>query len=201
MIKNIIFDIGNTLLAFDELAYLGKKFKDPEIIKTLQATIFWSEEWRLLDKNVLSEEAVITIFGERQPNLKKEIREVVGDWFNSLAPMEASIQLLKTLREKAYRIYFLSNFYEKAFKYMLVKYPFLEGADGYLISYQVKLIKPEKEIYEALLAKFNLKAEECLFLDDLEENLEAGRKLGIKGINIKNLTEIREFLTKASAQE
>jgi len=197
MLKNIIFDIGNTLLAFDEAGYLSKKFKDPATVKTLQATIFWSEEWHFLDKATLSEEEVITIFGVRQPGLKKEIREVVEDWFNDLVPMEASIQLLKTLREKAYKIYFLSNFYEKAFSYMFKKYAFLKGAEGYLISYQVRLIKPEKEIYEALLTKFNLKPEECLFLDDLEENLEAGRKLGIKGINIKNLAEIKEFLAKA----
>lgn len=197
MIKNIIFDIGNTLLAFNEEEYLSKKFKDPKIVKTLQATIFWSEEWHLLDKATLSEEEVITIFGVRQSGLKKEIREVVEDWFNDLVPMEASIRLLKTLREKNYKIYFLSNFYEKGFLYMLNKYAFLEKADGYLISYQVRLIKPEKEIYEALLTKFNLKPEDCLFLDDLEENLEAGRRLGIKGINIKNLAEIREFLAKA----
>lgn len=199
MLKNIIFDIGNTLLAFDEVGYLSKKFKNPETIKTLQKTIFWSKEWRLLDKNILSEEEVITILGKRQPDLKEEIREVVEAWFNGLAPMEASIQLLKTLREKNYKIYFLSNFYEKAFNYILNNYAFLEGAEGYLISYQVRLIKPEKEIYEVLLAKFNLKPEECLFLDDMDENLEAGRKLGIKGINIKNLTEIKEFLAKASA--
>jgi FMN phosphatase YigB (HAD superfamily) len=199
MLKNIIFDIGNTLLAFDEVGYLSKKFKNLETIKILQATIFWSEEWNLLDKATLSEEEVITILGERQPNLKEEIREVIGDWLEGLTPMEESIQLLKTLREKAYKIYFLSNFYEKGFLYMLNKYAFLEKADGYLISFQVKLIKPGKEIYEALLTKFNLKPEECLFLDDLEVNLEAGRRLGIKGINIKNLAEIREVLAKASA--
>jgi putative hydrolase of the HAD superfamily len=74
------------------------------------------------------------------------------------------------------------------------KFSVLRVGEGTLVSYQVKLMKPEKEIYEVFLAKFNLIAEECLFIDDLEENLEGARKLGIQGLNVKDINKIEDYL-------
>jgi putative hydrolase of the HAD superfamily len=194
MIKNIIFDIGNTLLAFDEEAYLAKKFTDPSIRVILATMIFHGKEWDELDRGTLSWEEAIAIFDEKQPNLKQEIRSTLNDWLASLTPMSASIKLLENLKKKGYKIYFLSNFYKTGYYYMRNKFSVLRVGEGTLVSYQVKLMKPEKEIYEVFLAKFNLIAEECLFIDDLEENLEGARKLGIQGLNVKDINKIEDYL-------
>jgi putative hydrolase of the HAD superfamily len=194
MIKNIIFDIGNTLLAFDEEAYLAKKFSEPTTRAILAKMIFHGKEWEALDRGTLSWKEAFSIFDKQQPCLKQEIWSTMNDWLASLTPMQASIQLLESLKKKGYKIYFLSNFYETGYYYMRNKFAVLRKGDGTLVSYQVKLMKPEKEIYEIFLAKFKLKAEECLFIDDMEENLEAGKKLGIQGLNVKDIKEIKNYL-------
>jgi len=51
-----------------------------------------------------------------------------------------------------------------------------------VISYEVKEVKPGRKIYEILLEKYDLKAEECAFMDDTLPNIETGRKMGMKGI-------------------
>ena len=50
----------------------------------------------------------------------------------------------------------------------------------------MKLVKPDREIYECLLKTYDLKAEECVFLDDRKENVEAARNIGMAGILFEN---------------
>ena len=54
--------------------------------------------------------------------------------------------------------------------------------EGGIVSYEVGIEKPAKSIYEMLLEKYNLVAEECVFFDDKPENIKAAIKLGIKGV-------------------
>ena len=54
--------------------------------------------------------------------------------------------------------------------------------DGGLLSWNVKLIKPDPTFYQLLLDRYSLIPEESVFVDDLPANVEAGKKLGIHGI-------------------
>jgi len=63
-----------------------------------------------------------------------------------------------------------------------------------VISADVNLIKPEAEIYDHLLNKFNLKAEETLFIDDSKANIEAALKKGIRVIHFKDAESLDEEL-------
>jgi len=63
-----------------------------------------------------------------------------------------------------------------------------------VISGQVKMIKPDAEIYLHLLNSFNLQAEETVFIDDRQDNIEAAEKLGIKGIRFTSPGQLKEEL-------
>ena len=69
---------------------------------------------------------------------------------------------------------------------------FLSDVDGQVFSFEVHQIKPEPEIYQLLLKRYGLKAEESVFLDDTLKNVEAAEEQGIHGIH---------FLTKEQAEE
>ena len=64
-----------------------------------------------------------------------------------------------------------------------------ENTSGRMISQPYKTIKPDKEIYEILLNKYNLKPEECIFIDDTPENVETAINLGMSGFIYKENTE------------
>ncbi|MDV3429592.1 MAG: HAD family phosphatase [Bacillota bacterium] len=201
MIKNIIFDIGNTLLSFNPMDYLKKEFKNEETVNTLYQTIFKSPEWLSLDRGTISQDEAVMRFCSRQPSLEKEIKHVMGNWSHILIPMEESIKLLSYLKSCGCRIYLLSNFHETAFEYIYNKYSFIKEADGMVISCRVKLLKPEKEIYELLLDKYSLKPEECLFIDDFDKNIEAASELGIHGICFKDAKSVYEYLGKLNEEQ
>ena len=100
------------------------------------------------------------------------------------------------LKEKGYNLFFLSNFHDKAFQIVAEEYKFFRLFDGGVVSYREKIIKPNLEIYRRLLDRYNLNPEECIFIDDVNENVIAGEQVGIKGIHLKDVSILREELEK-----
>lgn len=202
MIKNVIFDIGNTLIAFKPIDYLNKEFNNNKsLVDMLYKTIFKSNEWTCLDRGTITQEEAVRNFCSRQPELKEQIEYVMENWHDMHIPMEESIKLFNYLKNKGYKIYLLSNYHEKAFDFIYNKFDFIRNVDGRIISSHVKLLKPEKEIYEALLKKYSLKPEECLFVDDFERNIDAAEKLGIHGICFNDAASVYKFLDKLNAEQ
>ena len=71
---------------------------------------------------------------------------------------------------------------------------FLQYPDGMVISYEIKHIKPEREIYEALIERFHIIPEQALFIDDLAVNIEAAQKMGFQTILFTSKKEVEQVL-------
>ena len=193
MIKNVIFDLGRVLIDWNPSAYLNKHVKDQEKIEILFKEIFASQEWLDLDRGTVSEQEAIRRFKERCPTCHKEIDEMFENIIELIPPLEKNIGLFEEVASK-YNTYILSNFGERTFALVFEKYSWFKLFDGKIVSSHVKLLKPEKEIYEALIEKYSLNPEECIFIDDTHANIIASEKLGIKGIHYTGQEELREML-------
>ena len=102
-----------------------------------------------------------------------------------------NINILKEYKERGYNIYYLSNMTVETFKCLREKTDFFEKTCiGGIVSAYEKMIKPNEEIYKLLLNRFNLKAEECLFIDDNLDNVNAAIKLGINSFQLKNMNDM-----------
>ena len=194
MIKNIVFDVGNVLVSFNPLQYLESFKLDEDVKDDIMEAIFKSKEWIELDRGTLTEDEAVEMFCSSRKEHSEAIKAIMENWMSMLTPMEESISILKELKTKEYRIYILSNYHEKSFKYINENNEFFRLVDGKVVSSEVKLLKPEKEIYEELLSKYSLKPEECLFIDDTLVNVQAAREIGIKGVWFKNPNELRKEL-------
>lgn len=115
------------------------------------------------------------------------------DFFEILQPIEENVKLLPKLKEK-YNLYILSNFHQPAFEHIFKKYDFFRLFDGHTVSCYYYLLKPEKEIYDTLIEKFNLIPEETVFIDDSKVNIDACEKEGIRGIHLPDYTELKQKL-------
>ena len=115
------------------------------------------------------------------------------DLFEILQPIEENVKLLPKLKEK-YNLYILSNFHQPAFEHIFKKYDFFRLFDGHTVSCYYYLLKPEKEIYDTLIDKFNLIPEETVFIDDTKVNIDACEKEGIRGIHLPDYTELKQKL-------
>ena len=193
MIKNIIFDIGNVLASFrwkdlfKDLGFTGEKFE-----RIAAATVQHPTMWNEFDRSLMSDEEIIAKCIERAPEYEQEIRLLFGKTELLVEEYSYSEEWIKSLKEQGYRVYLLSNYGKTAFEAARDhgRLSFLPLVDGGVISYEVKIVKPEPGIYEALLNKYYLKAEECVFLDDRADNIAAAEQLGFHGIVVESYEQV-----------
>ena len=179
MIKNIIFDIGNVLLDFKPAVY----FKDLKDGDKVCYHIFYSPYWKEYDMGTKSLDEVIAILVREKPEYQLQIEEILSRWMEVLNQRK-TMKHIKLLSEKGYCIYVLSNLSYDAANYIKQHYDVFNQVDGYVLSCDVNCIKPDTKIYQLLLDTYHLKPHESVFLDDLKDNVESAKALGIKGIHV-----------------
>lgn len=118
----------------------------------------------------------------RCPEYEREIRTFFEHIGEICREYPESADWLRSYKEKGYKVYLLSNYARMSFTKATPPFSFLSVVDGGVISYEVRKIKPEPEIYHALLEKYSLKAEECAFVDDNAANIAAARALGFAAV-------------------
>lgn len=195
MIKNVIFDIGRVLFSYEPYDYIMSYGYDEKTSKEIFNIVFDDYGKCLqLDRGIISEEEFLNTLLVQNPNYCDIIKEVLSNWDIMLKPIQETIDFYINLKEKGYKIYLLSNFSKVNYEKLEKQNEFLRFADGKIISYEVKTIKPEKKIYELLLSKYNLIPQECIFIDDRKENIISAKNLGINGIQFKDIkTTIKIF--------
>jgi FMN phosphatase YigB (HAD superfamily) len=197
MIKNIVFDLGNVLISFRPSEYFDKK-QYPENIKArILSDIFGSKEWLLLDNGELTTAEVIESIASRSSLRKDEIAHIFNLRTELMYPLDQNVKLLPVLKKQGFNLYFLSNFPADIFEEIRSGYYFFKYFEGGIISAEVKVSKPDNRIYYALLEKYSLAPEECLFIDDTEVNVKAGEAVGMKGLVTFGSLEISVEINKA----
>ena len=178
MIKNIVFDMGNVLLWFDRDRFLDAVGAEGEDRKILMNNVYLSVEWARMDRGSMTEaEAAASMCTHVPERLHGKVHMLVDQWDRPIYPVEG----MAHLKAAGYGIYLLSNASYRQHEY----WPRVPGSkffDGTLISADVKLVKPQREIYDLLCSKFSLKPEECVFIDDYAANIEGAEVAGMSGI-------------------
>ena len=105
------------------------------------------------------------------------------------------VDILKKLTDNpSIKVVALTNWSHETFPRAIAKFEFLQWFEGIIVSGQEKTRKPFPEIYQLILSRFNLKAEESLFIDDNLRNIEAARELGIQSIHFENPDQLEEVI-------
>lgn len=194
--KNVIFDVGLVLVDFDWQGYL-KSFGFPEEEnKLIGEKVFLSQQWNERDRGLYDEETYVKAFERALPEYAQDVRKVLEGSSKTIKVRDYADTWTKYLRSKGYRLYVLSNYCDYALKQTRKDLTFLKNMDGIIFSCEVQQLKPEKDIYETLLGRYGLKAEESVFLDDRAENCEAARQLGIHAIQFHDFKQAVAELEK-----
>ena len=187
MYKSIIFDIGGVLVDFDPKAYLVDRLCNAEMEEKVYDLTFGSEEWQLLDAGKLSryDGNQRMLEHARAEGCAFEVQGVLDDWMHILRPRLRMLELVRRLKNHGYCVYYLSNIPQDVLE-LLTERGVLTQFDGGVASCEVQVNKPDPQIYKALLKKYQLKASECIFIDDRLENVQAAFALGFAGIQMKD---------------
>lgn len=178
--KNIVFDFGNVISKFNGHSILSHFCDREEDIQLLIPLLY--SRWAEVDKGTLDYETYgRQALDEAPSHLKPAVASFLEKWPSCMDPIPQTHALIRELKERNVPIYLLSNapvfFAEWVKDYEIMKY-----FDGIVFSGPLLMAKPEPEIYHYLFNTFGLKPEECFFLDDKEENILAGKALGMDGM-------------------
>ena len=157
----------------------------PQEHDLLRKTIFESKEWSEIDAGKIDEKEATKIFISRVPvELQKKVKQIMTTWPENVDFYEPVFRFMNQLRKQGYHIYALSNT-GMEFANFVKNSSMGDYFDGFVFSAQEKMMKPDKQIYQCLLKRYDLKPEECLFVDDLENNTKAASELGIQAFTFK----------------
>ena len=200
-IDTIIFDIGGVLVDFRLNCNFDHIFKTDEVKEKFMKATIQDSLWKEFDRGVLSDEEIVDGFVANDTSIEAEIREVFNDFSGVISIRDFVFSFIDEIKAKGYKVYALSNMPKIVREDCDKDFAFLDKMDGYILSYEVKCIKPDREIYDVLLSKYNLKAQNCIFIDDLAENTKSARRLGFETITYVNYENMRAELAKKTGVE
>lgn len=132
------------------------------------------------------------------PEWEKEIRAFYDNWPVMLkSDIPQNVEVLRKLKNTDYNLFGLTNWSEETFPYALENYDFFQIFEGKIVvSGTEKLIKPDPKIWHVLLDRYNIKAEESVFIDDNAKNIEMAQSLGFITVQVTSDTNLEQELIK-----
>lgn len=194
MIKNIIFDIGNVLTDFCWQDFLKGKGFDDKMVERIGKASTMGPYWCEYDRGVWSQEQILEAFIATDPEIEKELRQAYDSMEGMVIPREYAIPLVQHIKSLGYGVYYLSNYPEKACNECTGALDFIPYTDGGILSFRDKVVKPGPEIYHLLMDRYQLKAEECVFLDDTQKNVEGAKAVGMHALLFRDLEQAKREL-------
>lgn len=185
MLKNVILDMGNVLLTFDPEVSLDLFCKSQEAKDLIRKELFEGPEWIQGDYGAITNAERFEPVSRRIPSkYHEELYQCVMGWDICMKPVPGAKEFCGYVKEKGYGIYVLSNACNRFHDYF-PRFAAEEYFNGVMVSSDVRMIKPEDRIYKHFLKTYSLIPEECLFIDDREENTAGAERNGIRGYVFK----------------
>ncbi len=196
MISTVIFDIGNVLVDFDWDGFIHRMFPGREELITEMDNAFWGGgRWERLDAGDPPEQVLASIIAH-DPEREQEIRKVFANVGDTLKKRPTTPIWITGLKNRGYRVLYLSNYSRYVMGLNPEVLDFLPLMDGGVFSCDVRLIKPDRKIYECITEKYALVPNECVFIDDVERNVKAARDFGFHAIKCVNFEQAHRDLNK-----
>ncbi|HPZ25844.1 MAG TPA: HAD family phosphatase [Kaistella sp.] len=194
-IKNIIFDFGGVVMDWNPRYFFKDYFNDDEKMEFFLKNIA-TDEWNAEQDRgrTLAEGTEIQV--AKFPQWEKELRAYYDNWTTMLrSDIPKNVEVLRKLEHSNYELFGLTNWSAETFPYALENYDFFKIFDGKIVvSGTEKLIKPNPKIWEVLLERYHIKADESVFIDDNAKNIEVAKALGFITIHITLETDLEKEL-------
>ena len=194
-IKNIIFDFGGVVMDWNPRYFFKDYFNDDEKMEFFLKNIA-TDEWNAEQDRgrTLAEGTEIQV--AKFPQWEKELRAYYDNWTTMLrSDIPKNVEVLRKLEHTDYELFGLTNWSAETFPYALENYDFFKIFDGNIVvSGTEKVIKPDPKIWEVLLERYHIKADESVFIDDNAKNIEVAKALGFITVHITPETDLEKEL-------
>ena len=193
-VRNVIFDLGGVVFDWNPDHIVSRVQPVPELRSALKQALFGHADWRLFDRGTLTEPELIERLQLRLSPTQPKVEAILDAVRNSLVEKPETLELMRTLQGRGTPLYCLSNMPASIYAHLRQRHSFWDVFDGIVISGEVQMMKPEPEVFLHLLEKYNLRAAETVFIDDLVTNIEAAKQVGLRTILFKDAAQCRREL-------
>lgn len=190
MIKNIVLDIGGIL--FDDSKSNVEKLLHKNCDTIYKKTYGGNFKECLIGNMSVKEHLELLKDDEDY----QDIKYLLQNLSLSTPLMKENYEYIKSLKEKGYHLYSLSNITEDSFQYINEVLDLSHFVDGGVYSYQEHVKKPEHTIYQTVLKRFHLDPKETIFFDDKLKNVVAANESGLPSIEFKSIETLKNFIEK-----
>jgi 2-haloacid dehalogenase len=185
-ITTVVFDIGNVLIEWDPRHLYRRIFDTPEEIELFLSTICTSA-WNLeFDRGKSFAEGIAELVA-KHPKHEAAIRafdERWGEMIPGLVP--GTLALMERLEERQVPLYAITNFSAEKYAEARVRFPFFDRFRGVIVSGREQILKPDTAIFDLLLNRYDLRAADCLFIDDSVANVAGARSAGMRAHHFRD---------------
>ena len=194
MIKTVIFDLGKVLIPFDfSRGYRAmERFCDypaAEIPKRIAATdLVHRFETGLVEPRDFVEQL------SRMLDLRATYEQFCEIWSSIFLPETLVPESLLAGIGERYRLLVLSNTNAIHFAMVRQSYPMLRHFHDWVLSYEVKAMKPSPAIYREAIARAQCRPEECFYTDDIPAYVEGARREGIDAVQFESCAQLEREL-------
>ena len=194
MIKNIVFDFGGVLVDWNPHHLYDKYFGSSEKADWFLKNICLYS-WNLqMDGGKPFAEGVAELQAQ-YPEWTEAIGIYHTRWIEMMGgQFDDTVDVLRRLKAAGYRVFGLSNWSMETFPLVLDKYPVFQELEGMVVSGEEHLIKPDAAIYNRLLGRYQLQAEESLFIDDNADNVAGAKAVGMEAVRFVGAKELERAL-------
>jgi putative hydrolase of the HAD superfamily len=192
-VRNVVFDLGGVLISWRPQEIIDAFYTDPELRAAVRRDAFQHPDWIEMDRGTVDEPTLSERFAKRMGRPVAEMAALFDHVRASLQPIPATVELAERLHSRGFALYALSNISVPMFEH-ISRYPLFRLFTGTVVSGAVKMVKPERAIFEHLAERFELDFAETVFIDDLPKNVEAARGVGLRSILFESAAQCEREL-------
>lgn len=187
--------MGNVLIDYNPRKVINQRFSDPAIQELLFREIFQSQGWKDLDQGLITFEDHFQTLSARLPEYDNDIRWLLDNWHTDQPVLPGIYDLVHQIKQAGFGLYVLSNASDR-FQAYASKITIFQLFDAITISSELKLIKPQPEIYGRFCQIHGLSPEENLFIDDTKGNVDAAIAAGWQAYQYINTPLLTQYLNQ-----
>ncbi len=196
-VRTLVLDLGGVVVDWDPRHLYRKLFAGDDAAMDHFLANVCTSEWNEAQDAGRPFSAAIAELQARHPEHRELIAAFWERWDEMLAgPIEGAPALLRELAAAGVPVYALSNGSAETWPRTRARFDFWDCFEGIVLSGEVGLVKPDAAIFRYLLETHGLEASTTLFVDDMERNVEAARRVGLQGIRFESVAALRSELAE-----
>jgi len=194
-IDTVIFDIGNVLYHWDLRCLFAKLIDDPEELDWFLAHVV-TPEWHFQHDAGRPFAEMVAERSREFPEYSDHIIAYSQRFHETIpGPVEGMLDLVRALEGQGVPLFAISNFGAESWAQFRPQAPIFDSFIDIVISGEERMIKPDRAIFDLALARFDRRADQCLFIDDRDDNVAAGQAIGLAGHHFTDAGRLESELT------